>query len=57
MATLPKLDTAPFLKTWFPLDQFDKALAAARSKTNLKVMLRVDARVEKQPQPDPIQAV
>ena len=54
MATLPKLDTAPFLTTWFPLEQFDKAFAAARSKTNLKVMLRVDAGVEKLPQPSPI---
>ena len=55
MATLPRLDTAPFLTTWFLLDEFDKAFAAARSKTNLKVMLRVDARVEKRPQPNPVQ--
>ena len=46
MATLPKLDTSPFLKTWFPLDQFDKAFTAAKSKNNLKVMLRVDTGIE-----------
>jgi 2-desacetyl-2-hydroxyethyl bacteriochlorophyllide A dehydrogenase len=49
MATLPRLETAPFLRSWFPLDEFDKALTAARSKTNLKVMLRVDAATEPQP--------
>ena len=55
LATLSKLDTAPFLKTWYPLDQFDKAFMAARSKANLKVMLRVDAGVELQARREPIQ--
>jgi 2-desacetyl-2-hydroxyethyl bacteriochlorophyllide A dehydrogenase len=45
MATLPDINTAPFLTTWFPLGQFEKALGAARSKSTLKVMLRVDAGV------------
>ncbi len=51
MATLPRLDTTPFLRSWFPLEQFDKALAAAKSKTNLKVMLRVDTGIDMQQHP------
>jgi len=46
LTTLPRLDAAPFLRSWFPIEQFDKALTAAKSKANLKVMLRVDATTE-----------
>lgn len=43
LATLPRIDTEPFLRTWHPLDQFENAFSAARSKANLKIMLRVDS--------------
>jgi len=42
LLTLPKLDTRSFLDSWYPLEQFEAALSAARSRTNLKTMLRVD---------------
>jgi len=48
LAALPRIETSPFLKCWFPLGEFEKALEAARSKTNLKVMLRVDSTAEQQ---------
>jgi threonine dehydrogenase-like Zn-dependent dehydrogenase len=48
LATLPRIQTSPFLKCWFPLGDFEKALDAARSKTNLKIMLRVDSTAEQQ---------
>lgn len=43
LATLPRLDTTAFLETSYPLEQFEKALEAARSRDTLKTMLRVDA--------------
>jgi len=42
LATLPRLDTRRS-QVLVPLGQFEKALEAARSRTTLKTMLRVDA--------------
>lgn len=39
LATLPSIDTAPFLQNTFPLADFERALATARSHSVLKVML------------------
>ncbi|MBX3703167.1 MAG: alcohol dehydrogenase catalytic domain-containing protein [Steroidobacteraceae bacterium] len=39
LATLPRIDTAPFLRATFPLEHYDKALATSRSQAVLKVML------------------
>ncbi|MBM4340823.1 MAG: glycosyltransferase [Deltaproteobacteria bacterium] len=43
LATLPKIDTAPFLRAIYPLEQIETAMAAARSRSFLKVMLKPDA--------------
>ena len=43
LATLPLVDTSPFLGTTYPLDQFERALELVRSRAALKVMLKVDA--------------
>ena len=43
LATLPRLDTSPFLQCSYPLEEFAHAWNAARSKTHIKVMLRIDA--------------
>jgi threonine dehydrogenase-like Zn-dependent dehydrogenase len=42
LATLPRLDTAPFLESSFPLEAFEQAWEMARSRGVLKVMLRAD---------------
>jgi len=42
LATLPRLDTAAFLDTTYPLEEFERAWAAVRSRKHLKVMLRID---------------
>jgi 2-desacetyl-2-hydroxyethyl bacteriochlorophyllide A dehydrogenase len=42
LATLRHIDTSHFLETTFPLEEFDRAWAAVRSKNHLKVMLRID---------------
>ena len=42
LATLPLLNTAPFLDTAFPLEEFARAWEVARSRSVLKVMLRAD---------------
>lgn len=42
LATLPRLDTAPFLESSFPLEEFERAWEVARSRGVLKVMLRAD---------------
>jgi 2-desacetyl-2-hydroxyethyl bacteriochlorophyllide A dehydrogenase len=42
LATLPIIDTAPFLKASFPLAEFEKAWALVRSRSVLKVMLQPD---------------
>jgi len=39
LATLPKIDTTPFLSNTFPLADYEKALATARSHSVLKIML------------------
>jgi hypothetical protein len=43
LAMLPRIDTEPFLKAIYPLDDFGRAWSAVRSRGFLKVMLRVDA--------------
>jgi 2-desacetyl-2-hydroxyethyl bacteriochlorophyllide A dehydrogenase len=43
LATLPRLDTSPFLQCVYPLEEFALAWNAARSRAHIKVMLRVDA--------------
>jgi 2-desacetyl-2-hydroxyethyl bacteriochlorophyllide A dehydrogenase len=43
LALLPRVDTEPFLKAVYPLDDFRRAWSAVRSRAHLKVMLRVDA--------------
>jgi threonine dehydrogenase-like Zn-dependent dehydrogenase len=42
LATLPMLDTSPFLRACYPLDEYERAWEDVRSRTHLKVMLRVD---------------
>jgi threonine dehydrogenase-like Zn-dependent dehydrogenase len=43
LATLLKIDTAPFLRASCPLKEYEKAFMAARSRSLLKVMLRIEA--------------
>jgi len=43
LAEIARIDTRPFLEQSYPLADFEKALAAARSHSRLKVMLTVDA--------------
>jgi 2-desacetyl-2-hydroxyethyl bacteriochlorophyllide A dehydrogenase len=43
LKTLPMIDTAPFLRASYKLEDYEKALKAARSRTILKVMLDLDA--------------
>ncbi len=43
LATLPRLDTSPFLQSSFPLEDYARAWNAVRSRAHIKVMLRVDA--------------
>ena len=45
LATLPQIDTTPFLGASYPLAEFEKAWSAARSRRVLKVMLKADASV------------
>ena len=45
LATLPTIDTTPFLRNTFPLADFEQALATARSHAVLKVMLTPEAGV------------
>ena len=42
LATLPSIDTTAFLRTSYPLEEFEKAWSVARSRTALKVILRAD---------------
>jgi threonine dehydrogenase-like Zn-dependent dehydrogenase len=46
LATLPRLDTGPFLTATYPLAEFERAWAHARSGSALKVMLEVAPRVQ-----------
>lgn len=43
LTALAKIDTAPFLRQAFPITDYEKAFAAARSRSVLKVMLTADA--------------
>jgi threonine dehydrogenase-like Zn-dependent dehydrogenase len=42
LATLPLLDTSPFLQACYPLEEYDRAWDDVRSRAHLKVMLRLD---------------
>lgn len=42
LATLPLLDTGPFLQACYPLEEYERAWDAVRSRSHLKVMLRMD---------------
>ncbi len=42
LMTLEKIDTEPFLREFFPLSEFEKALIVARSRSSLKVMLKAN---------------
>jgi 2-desacetyl-2-hydroxyethyl bacteriochlorophyllide A dehydrogenase len=42
LAALTKIDTGPFLRQTYPLADYEQALAAARSKSTLKVMIAAD---------------
>jgi D-arabinose 1-dehydrogenase-like Zn-dependent alcohol dehydrogenase len=42
LATLPSIDTTPFLQASFPLAEFEKAWRVVRSRSVLKVMLQAD---------------
>jgi 2-desacetyl-2-hydroxyethyl bacteriochlorophyllide A dehydrogenase len=44
LATLPRVDTRPFLQCTYPLEEFERAWNAVRSRAHMKVMLRVDAK-------------
>lgn len=43
LAALAKIDTSPFMRQAFPIADYEKAFAAARSRSVLKVMLTADA--------------
>lgn len=43
LTTLPRLHTAAFLESAFPLEDYEQAWATMRSGEHLKVMLKVDA--------------
>jgi threonine dehydrogenase-like Zn-dependent dehydrogenase len=42
LATLPLLDTSPFLQASYPLEDYERAWAAVRSRAHIKVMLKID---------------
>jgi 2-desacetyl-2-hydroxyethyl bacteriochlorophyllide A dehydrogenase len=46
LATLSLLQTAPFLTARFPLEEYEKAWDAVRSRAHLKVMLQIDANAK-----------
>ena len=37
------LDTSPFLQAHYPLEEYERAWNAVRSRTHIKVMLKIDA--------------
>ena len=43
LATLPLLDTSPFLQAFYPLEDFEQAWTAVRARAHIKVMLKIDA--------------
>jgi len=42
LATLTLLDTSPFLKSCYPLEEYQRAWDDVRSRAHIKVMLRID---------------
>jgi len=42
LATLPLLDTSPFLQASYPLEDYERAWTAVRSRAHIKVMLKID---------------
>ncbi|HEY1952200.1 MAG TPA: alcohol dehydrogenase catalytic domain-containing protein [Gemmatimonadaceae bacterium] len=42
LATLPHIDTTPFLRASFPLEEFEQAWDTVRARSHIKVMLRMD---------------
>jgi threonine dehydrogenase-like Zn-dependent dehydrogenase len=42
LATLPLLDTTPFLQSSYPLEEYERAWADMRSRAHIKVMLQID---------------
>jgi len=42
LATLPLLDTSPFLQAFYPLEEYERAWTDVRSRAHIKVMLRID---------------
>jgi 2-desacetyl-2-hydroxyethyl bacteriochlorophyllide A dehydrogenase len=42
LATLPLLDTRPFLQAFYPLEEYERAWTDVRSRAHIKVMLRID---------------
>ena len=45
LATLPHIDTSPFLGAAYPLAEFEQAWSMVRSRRRLKVMIKADAAV------------
>lgn len=42
LATLPLLDASPFLQAHYPLEEYERAWNAVRSRAHIKVMLKID---------------
>ena len=42
LVTLPLLDTSAFLQVSYPLEDYERAWAAVRSRAHIKVMLKID---------------
>ena len=42
LATLPLLDTSPFLQATYPLEEYERAWNDVRSRAHIKVMLKID---------------
>jgi 2-desacetyl-2-hydroxyethyl bacteriochlorophyllide A dehydrogenase len=42
LATLPQLDTTAFLQASYPLEEYERAWTAVRSRAHIKVMLKID---------------
>jgi threonine dehydrogenase-like Zn-dependent dehydrogenase len=42
LATLPLLDTSPFLKAFYPIEEYKRAWNDVRSRAHIKVMLKID---------------
>jgi threonine dehydrogenase-like Zn-dependent dehydrogenase len=43
LATLPVLDTSPFLRSCYPLEEYQRAWDDVRSRAHIKVMLKLDS--------------